>query len=202
LAQPRPSLSPSNFPDSAFRDFEQKGDESVSERAMMATVVPIISGNVTNIRNDRNRLFTRLNPIANNTTVQAKPDFYDGACLEDIHKQVIEELSPYVVPTGHAMAPVAPNFFMEVKAPKGGADVAKRQAFYNGAISARAMHSLQSYSEGKPVYDGKAYAATATYHDGLLRIYATHPTQGENGISPEYHMNQVSVCVFRSLISF
>ncbi len=72
--------------------------------------------------------------------------------------------------------------------------MAKRQAMQDGAYGARAMHSLQSYSEGKPVYDGNAYTVTSTYHagTGTLQLYTTHPTRGEDGISPEYHMTQVS----------
>ncbi|KAE8453668.1 hypothetical protein EG329_009179 [Mollisiaceae sp. DMI_Dod_QoI] len=88
------------------------------------------------------------------------------------------------------MAPVAPNFFLEAKRPSGGADVAKRQACYDGAIEARAMHQLQSYGKDEPVYDGNAYTITTTYHAGNLNMYATHITQGLGG-SPEYHMSQV-----------
>jgi hypothetical protein len=70
--------------------------------------------------------------------------------------------------------------------------VARRQAMQDGAYGARAMHSLQLYSEGKPVYDGNAYTVTSTFHagTGTLQLYTTHPTEGENG--PEYHMTQVS----------
>lgn len=109
----------------------------ISEGKVMSTVVPIISSDVTSIQNEGVLVFTRLDPITNNTTVDAKPDFYDGARLEEIDTQVQEEVGPYIIPTGHATAPVAPNFFMESKAPKGGADVAKRQACYDGAIGAR-----------------------------------------------------------------
>jgi hypothetical protein len=69
--------------------------------------------------------------------------------------------------------------------------VAKRQAMQDGAYSARVMYSLQSYSEGKPVYDNNAYTITSTYHarTSTLQMYTTHPTRGEDG--PEYHMTQV-----------
>jgi hypothetical protein len=156
----------------------------------MSTVFPIISGDA-DIPNEENLQFTRLESMTGSVTVDPKPDFYDGARLEDINREVREELGPYIVPTGHTTAPVAPNFFMEAKAPSGGADVAKRQAMQDGAYGARAMHSLQSYSEGKPVYDGNAYTITSTYHagTGTLKLYATHPTRGEDG--PEYHMTQV-----------
>ncbi|PVH68989.1 hypothetical protein DL98DRAFT_522428 [Cadophora sp. DSE1049] len=190
LLQPRPSLSPSHFPDSAFRDYKRKNARVISEGKVMNTVFPIISGDA-DIPNEGNLQFTRLESMTGCVTVDPRPDFYDGARFEDIDREVREELGPYIIPTGHLAAPVAPNFFMEAKAPSGGADVAKRQAMQDGAYGARAMHSLQSYSEGKPVYDGNAYTITSTYHTGLLRLYATHPTAGPEN-SPEYHMTQIN----------
>ena len=50
-------------------------------------------------------------------TIDPRPDFYDSACLEDIDKDVREELGPYIIPTGHTTALVVPNFFIEAKAP-------------------------------------------------------------------------------------
>src|SRR5207244_1437638 len=100
-------------------------------------------------------------------------------------------LGPFIIPTKHPRAPVVPNFFIEAKAPKGGADVAKRQACYDGALGARAMHKLQSYGEDEPVYDNNAYTLTSTYHAGNLNMYATHITPSGPGGSPEYHMSQL-----------
>jgi hypothetical protein len=165
----------------------------------MRDVMPIIAGDA-NIPNKQNLQFTRLDSMTGGVTVDPKPDFYDGAPLEDIDKSVREELDPFIVPTGHRTAPVAPNFFLEAKAPHGAADVARRQALQNGAIGARAMHSLQSYSRGEPDYDGNAYTITSTYHagTGTLQMYTTHPTRGEDGISPEYHMSQVKAWALTS----
>ena len=192
LSQPRPSLSPSRFTASIFRDLKRTNARVIDEGEVMRHVFPIIAGN-SNIPNKENLQFTRLESMTNGVTVDPKPDFYDGAHLEDIDKSVREELSTYIIPTGHRTAPVASNFFMEAKAPHGAADVVRRQAMQNGAYGARAMHSLQSYSEGKPVYDGNAYTITSTYHagTGTLKLYVTHPTCGEDGISPEYHISQV-----------
>jgi hypothetical protein len=162
----------------------------ISEGKVMSTVFPIISGGA-DIPNEENLQFTRLESMTSCVTVDPKPDFYDGARLKDINREVREELGPYIIPIGHTTALVAPNFFMEAKAPLGGADVAKRQAMQDGAYGARAMHSLQLNSEGKPVYDGNAYTITLTYYarTSTLKLYATHPTRGEDG--PEYHMTQV-----------
>lgn len=125
-------------------------------------------------------------------TVNPKPDFYNSARLEDIDKSVWEELGPFIIPTRHRTAPVAPNFFMEAKAPYGAVDVAKRQAIQDGAYGAHTIYSLQSYSEGKPVYDGNAYTITLTYYAGTstLKLYATHLTAGPEN-APEYHMTQI-----------
>ncbi|RFU24503.1 hypothetical protein B7463_g11836, partial [Scytalidium lignicola] len=180
LAQPRPSLSPSCFTTLDFQDFKQKNARAISERKVMSTVLPKIYGN-TDIPNEGDLVFTRLDPIANNTTVDVKPDFYDGAHFEDVDQK-------------------CPTFFLETKAPSGGADVAKRQACYDGAFGARAMHNLQSYGKGGPVYDGNAYTITSTYHagTGTLQMYTTHLTQGKDADSSEYHMTQVKAWALTS----
>ncbi|TAQ83676.1 hypothetical protein B7494_g8003 [Chlorociboria aeruginascens] len=189
LSQRRPSLSPSCFSDNAFEIFQQKNEDVIGEGDVMRNVTPIICGDA-DIPNRQNLLFTQLDSIANSTTVDAMPDFYDGARRVDVDKKVLEDIKGYIIPTKHMMAPVAPNFFLEVKRPSGGVDVAKRQACYDGAIGARAMHQLQSYKQ-KLIYDGNTYTITSTYHDGTLKIYITHPTQAEDGTT-EYHMSMVN----------
>jgi hypothetical protein len=191
LAQPRPSLSPSRFSEGAFEEFQQKNEDVIDEGEVMRDVLPKIYGDV-DIPHKQDLLFTRLESITDKTTVDAKPDFYDGAPLESIDKQVREDLSPYIIPTGHRMAPVAPNFFLEAKAPKGGADVAKRQITHDLSLGARGMHQLQSYGADEPVFDNNAYTLGATYHagTGTLQMYATHVTPTGPGGSPEYHMTQ------------
>ena len=193
LLQPRLSLSLSHFPISDFQAFQDMHDELTSEAKVMRTVFPIISGS-SDIPNEQDLFFTRLEPMTNKITVNPSPDFYDGARLQDIDKEVRKELGSYIIPTNLGTAPVAPNFFVEVKAPTGFTDIVQRQAMQDGAYGARAMHSLQSYSKGKAVYDSNAYTITSTYHaeNGILQIYTTHPTRGEDGISPEYHMNQAN----------
>jgi hypothetical protein len=88
--------------------------------------------------------------------------------------------------------PMAPNFFMEVKGPIGSPAVAARQARYDGAFGARAMHALQNYGKNELEYDGSAYVFSSTYHDGMLKLYAHHMTAStEPDGQPEYHMTQV-----------
>jgi hypothetical protein len=190
LAQPRPSLSPSRFSEGAFEEFQQKNEDVIDEGEVMRDVLPKIYGDA-DIPHKQDLLFTRLESITDKTTVDAKPDFYDGAPLESIDKQVREDLSPYIIPTGHRTAPVAPNFFIEAKAPKGGADVAKRQITHDLSLGARGMHQLQSYGADEPVYDNNAYTIGATYHAGNLNMYATHVTRSGSGGSLEYHTTQI-----------
>ncbi|KAH8709222.1 hypothetical protein HC256_009145 [Beauveria bassiana] len=136
--------------------------------------------------------------MTDGTTVDAVPDLYDGIDPDNVGKAVRQDLNKTIIPTTHSTAPVVPNFFLEAKAPRGGADVAKRQACLDGALGARAIHTLQAYGEetpeetGKPIYDGNAYVFSSTYHDGTLKIYTHHVTAPTaEGLRPGYHMTQV-----------
>ncbi|KAK0613157.1 hypothetical protein B0T17DRAFT_477589, partial [Bombardia bombarda] len=197
LSAARASLSLSHFPESAFRDF-MRNNNTMSEGTVMRNVIPIITGNAS-IPNEGNLPFTNLKSLTKGLTVKPVPDFFDGARPGHIDKSVREDLSQIIVPTKHADVPVAPNFFLEVKAPVGSSYVARRQACYDGAYGARAMHSLQSYGEEEPVYDGKAYTYSSTYYDGTLKLYAHHvtaPTDPEK--QPEYHMTQIKAYALTS----
>ncbi|KAK0631002.1 hypothetical protein B0T17DRAFT_616584 [Bombardia bombarda] len=168
LSAARASLSPSHFPESAFRDFK-RNNNTMSEGTVMRNVIPIITGNAS-IPNEGNLPFTNLKSLTKGLTVKPVPDFFDGARPGHIDKSVREDLSQIIVPTKHADVP----------------------ACYDGAYGARAMHSLQSYGEEEPVYDGKAYTYSSTYQDGQLKLYAHHvtaPTDPEK--QPEYHMTQI-----------
>jgi hypothetical protein len=89
--------------------------------------------------------------------------------------------------------PIAPNFFLETKGPNGTVAVTNLQVRYNGAIGARAMHSLQNYGAmDSPVYDMNANTLSSTYQGGgggLLQLYVHHvTTPAATGAEPEYHM--------------
>lgn len=63
---------------------------------------------------------------------------------------------------------------------------------YDGAVGARAMHKLQNYGADNPVYDNKAYSFSSSYHDGQLKLCATHPTAPTiPGRNPEYRTSQL-----------
>lgn len=190
--QPRRSLSPSKFSDGAFERFQDEHDHLGSEGDVMRKIIPVITGN-TNIPNSGEALFSNLQSITDEETVDAKPDFYDGARFSDINKKVRKDLSHLIIPTKNIRRPVAPNFFLEAKDPEGGAGVAKRQAGYDGAIGACAMHALQNYSE-EPGLDGNAYTISSTYYagTGTFQLYTHHVTPPTApGGRPEYHMTQL-----------
>ncbi|OAQ59447.1 hypothetical protein VFPPC_10506 [Pochonia chlamydosporia 170] len=195
LKQSRASLSPSQFTEEQFETFQRKNEDVVFESDVMADVIPIISGSCR-IPSKQNVLFTELEPLTTSNAVRPKPDHFDGADLADLSVEVRndDEVRQRVIPTNHASVPVAANFFIEAKGPDGNASVAQRQACYDGAYGARAMHTLQNYGTSNESYDGKAYTYSSTYHPatGTLQLYAhlvTAPT--ETGGRPEYHMTQL-----------
>jgi hypothetical protein len=104
------------FPNLAFRDFKRKNARVIFKGKVISTIFLIISSDA-NIPNEENLQFTRLKSITGYITINPRPDFYNSARLEDINKEVREELSLYIIPTRHAIALVALNFFIEAKAP-------------------------------------------------------------------------------------
>ena len=80
-------------------------------------------------------VFIKLELIASKTTIDAKLNFY--GVLATVDAQICQNIGSFIIPTGHATAPLVPNLLIEAKPPKGGVDVAKRQACYNGALGAR-----------------------------------------------------------------
>ncbi|KAL6885991.1 hypothetical protein GGI43DRAFT_279528 [Trichoderma evansii] len=180
LKESRRSLSPSVVLETAHEDFLEK-IAVASEADLARKVVPLISGDA-DIPNSSERLFTNLASITGDTTARLQPDFFDGADPEDVNINVREDLNNTIIPTKKTGAPIAPNFFLELKSEEGKWKVARAQSILNGAHGAYIMHALQNYLvDEEPVYDGNAYAFTATLVRGhQLDLYAHHltaPTQ-------------------------
>ena len=117
---------------------------------------------------------------------------YYGARPEQLDRQVRDELSGQIIPSTQYDLPITPNFFLAAKGPDGSLAVAGRQACYDGALGARGIQQLQSYGEGKQVFDKNAYTITSTYHGGQLKIYTSHPKEpSDPGARPEYFMTQL-----------
>lgn len=190
LGQPRPSLSPSQFSEKAFRSFQQKNARALNDDAVMIDVFPVIQGNAQ-IPSAKNMVFGNLDRLTPGNLVDAKPDFYDGACPTQIHRQIRKELGSYITPSPQQQAPALPNFFTEVRGPDGSAAMAITQACYDGALGARAIHKLQSLRQ-EPICDNNAYTITSIYYDGTLKIYTIHSTQATDlEDSHEYYMTQL-----------
>ncbi|KAJ8126688.1 hypothetical protein O1611_g6951 [Lasiodiplodia mahajangana] len=196
LSRRRASVSLSSFDDAAFKHF-RKLTKTVAEGAVLRKIVPIISG-ATDIPNDGPLPFNNLESMTKIATVNPTPDFFDGARPEDIEPRVAESLNRWIIPTKRAGVPVAPNFFLEAKAPQAGSEVLERQACHDGAYGARAMYRLQNYGQKEAIYDGNAYTISAAYHSGfsLLQLYAHHVTGlSTNNKQPEYHMTLLETYV-------
>lgn len=195
LRRPRPSLSPSGFSDEDFRAFQKLNEATANKDDVMIDIVPVMCGN-TQILSRGDLLFTELKPITFEIASKPKPDNFDGAHPDEIDKRIRtdEHIYPLIVPTKQPHAPVAPNFFLELQGASGDIAVSKRQACYDGANGARAMHCLQNYGRKEPIYDGKAYAFSATYNAGtmMLMLFSHHLTAPViPGGRPEYHLTQL-----------
>ena len=194
MARPRASLSPSQFDDGRFEEFFEIHERSTSETKAMAEVIPIIAGEGRMIyHSEMDTYFTNIAPVAEDVTIP-KPDVYDGTLPERIHPRVRHSLNSHIVPSSETSLPAAPNFFIEGKSARGRADVAKRQACHDGAVGARAMHSLQNYGSPVSQYDCNARSYSSTYHNGTgtLQLYCTHMTRPQvSGGRPEYHMTHL-----------
>lgn len=191
LVVPRPSLSPSRFPESAFETFQTTIERVKNETEVYTHVLPFINGPWEDYYpSTENMAFGNLDPLTDGSIPPPKPDMALGAESYQLHPAVRNELQHHIIPAWDSL--MAPNFFIEAKGPNGSGEVMRRQACYDGAVGARAMHSLQNFGAEEPVYNGRPYTYSATYHDGTLRLYAHHVTAPKtSGSRPEYHMTQI-----------
>ena len=194
LAQPRPSLSPSNFSDDDFRKFRRADALASKEKQITTSVIPIIEGQPYDPKCVSGGIaFTNLDHLTDGTLKPGNPDLYYGARPEQIVRRVRSDLNTQIQPTTQDDSPIAPNFFLAAKGPDGSGAVAKRQACYDGALGARGLHRLQSYGQKDLHYDGNAYTITSSYSDGQLKMYTSHPIQSPLADGcPEYIMTQIN----------
>lgn len=193
IAQLRPSLSPSRFSDGAFENFQLKNDEATSEGTVIRNIFPIILGRNTMPSGD-NYPFNNLEPLADNIS-DAKPYHFNGSRPTQAHPKVRKDLGKYIIPSNDHSRSLLPNFFTEVKGPKGDAAEMKLQITQDLAYGARGMHMMQSYGQDPPVYDSNTYTYGATYHSSTstLQLYGMHPTEpADPDGDPEYHTTQLT----------
>jgi len=192
LAQYRPSLSPSVFQEELYQEFVDEDAGAHDEDAVKESVLPaMLKAMGASKGAQKNIWLGNLDPMARDIS-QAQPDYYYGAQPEQLDPEVREELSKRIVPSSSTNLPIVPNFFLEAKGPNGSLAVAQRQACHDGAIGARAMHSLQTYGQSEPVYDNNLCAISTTYHGGTFKMYS-HSVAQPNGpdTRPEYYMHQL-----------
>lgn len=210
LQAPRPSVALSRSLRREYRALKRLSRSS-DEQAVVKQILPILDGpQQSSFHNGGNHPFTNLAPLTDGTLAHARPGIYHGASPDQLDPRVREQLSDQIIPTRHGRRPITPNFFVEAKGHDGSTSVLERQALYDSALGARAMHSLQQYGhaqEGRRIsrhrlqdYDDcsvpapspgparnsthhdHAYAITSTFHAGVLGIYATHPTRTPSNI--------------------
>ena len=193
ILRSRDSLSPTQFSDEKFENFQTAEEHAIKEAQVVSEIIPLIEGDVGDrkcVASDV--LFANLDHLTDGTLVPGKPDRYCGARPEQLDRRVRKDLNGHIVPSTQHDLPITPNWFLEAKGPDGSLSVAARQASYVGALSARGIHSLQTYKAPEPQYDNKAYTLTSIYHGGQLKMYASHPIQPSTpGGEPAYVMTQI-----------
>ncbi|MCJ1378407.1 hypothetical protein MMC17_001505 [Xylographa soralifera] len=186
LAERRDSLSSSKFTKIDYRNFVGAVYNAREEGQVMTDVFSVIKGPKV-YPSTTNRPCNNWVPLTPARLVIPQPDFFYGECQKPRDAELRKTLDGLIVPSTSSDAPFLPNFLAEAKPPGGSAEIARRQAVYDGAFGARAMHHLQAYG-AEEAYDGNAYTFTSTYTDGKLEIFAHHMTApDEPGKQPFHH---------------
>ncbi|KKK16555.1 hypothetical protein AOCH_004572, partial [Aspergillus ochraceoroseus] len=193
----RPSLMlPPDSLEKEYSEFATINAEAGEKQLVMKEILPILEGKKPPFtRTGGGYPFKNLAPLTDGTLPSAIPDFYHGAAPNQLNPVIRKQLSDQIIPSKQSNRPMAPNFFIEVKGHAGSMLAARGKACYDGALGARAMHSLQQFgnesSTNMPAnYDGNAYTMISVYQSGFLSIYATHPTSSRSN-SPDNHPDYV-----------
>jgi hypothetical protein len=192
LSWPQPDLS-STVSDHEFREYTNAISDASNETDVKASIIPLFLRATDSKTAKEDILFNNLTSPADSLKgllKKAKPDYYYGSPPRQADPDVRETLSRYIVPSSSKASkklPIAPNFFIEVRGPTAKPEIAQRQAWYDGVIGARAMHSLHSYNRSEPVYDNKIHTLSAVYDakKGELHIYG-HSIAQPNGKTEFY----------------
>ncbi|KAI9842468.1 MAG: hypothetical protein M1837_007137 [Sclerophora amabilis] len=194
LARPRPSLSASDLSAETYFQYVELERRALTEATAMTTAFSIILGDIE-ADCAHNILFGNLEPLTDGSLANPKPDRYDGCSPATLALPIREELGTFIIPSTNSTAPCVPNFFLEGKGPSSVTAIGMRQACYDGALGARAIHKLRMYANPQAGYDNNAYTISCTYNAGMgsLKIYAVHTAPSSNPTVPcEYHFNQIA----------
>jgi hypothetical protein len=100
LMQPRPSLSPSQFSDKAFRKFKRANAHAFKEKQVTTSVIPIIEGEIRDAKCvARDIPFTNLDHLTDGTLALGKPDLFYGARPKQLNRRIHDELSGSIIPS-------------------------------------------------------------------------------------------------------
>lgn len=194
LAQPRRSLSPTQFSESKFAKFQEANEKAKGETTTMTDAFfPYIAGE-SNILSEKDVLFDNLLSWPVHTIKEVKPDSYDGSEPSDLRLEIREMLSKSIEPSTDKSRPILANCFQAGKGPKGDPCILRRQALRDGAEGARGIQAIRNYIDPLTAYDAKAYTMTSTYQPagGLLILYTVHVVKVTGKDYPvEYHMMRV-----------
>lgn len=190
LSSPIPSLSEATFTLDEFAVFKIFNIRAVSSAAVRGDVMPMMRGHSA-IPSSGQLVFDKFKSITNGTTVSAMPTRYDGMSLSKVPNKVCRDLYSFIVPTSVVGAPIVPNFFLEES---GSPKVIMRKLCLDGAVGARAIHSLRNYKRRDEIFDGKAYSLSADYNTSsyTLRLFAHFVAKPREGSSQlRYYMAQI-----------
>lgn len=94
LAQPRPSLSQSQFSDTKFRKFKRADAHAFKVKQVTDPVIPIIEGKVRDARCVAGGIpLANLDHLADGTLAPSNPDYFYGARPEQENRRIRKELS-------------------------------------------------------------------------------------------------------------
>ncbi|KAL8690990.1 MAG: hypothetical protein Q9224_004276 [Gallowayella concinna] len=163
-----------------WNEFKEDNKSCSHEPKVKQEVVRTIAGK-TKLNWEPEIEFNNMNTLTEYTK-KVKPDYYDGSKPSELAGSIRTKLKAYIVPSTNDARPLLPNFSFEVKGPTGDLNCLNRQALHNGALGARAVHELRSWTGVKKLDDQKAYTIAATYQPvgGQLTLFAIHPVPSKN----------------------
>lgn len=173
-----------------YTDFVKKANVAQGETKIRSSLFPILRGNEPDLY-EEDLPFNNLTPLVPGIS-NAKPDIFYGSHTTQLKPHIRSALRQMIIPSkqSHHNVPMLPNLFLEAKGPDGSPAVLKRQVLHDGSLGARGIQALRSWGR-HPSFDDRAYTISATLHDGVLRLYTTHPAMYDNKMV--FYTNRVGV---------